>query len=257
MDELMLDDFTPIIHRLPGRETRVYAVADVHVGAKESDVDGFRRFVDKVAADSDAYVCLVGDMVSNGLRDSLTNVYEEVMPPHAQIERAVELLTPIRDRILGAVGGNHEARTKRAADLDPMYAIMLMLGMGELYRPNFAAIRVILERGKTKNRYALLLVHGKTANRKQKFAFATDGFDAIVSGHTHNGLVEKPAKLVFTSGNRVTVKPFVSLTATAWLQYGGYAAAGLYPPASTSSPQALVLEFSGTNSRNGDIRVVW
>lgn len=24
----MISDFTPIIHRLPGRETRVYAVAD-------------------------------------------------------------------------------------------------------------------------------------------------------------------------------------------------------------------------------------
>ena len=253
----MLDDFTPIIHHLPGRDTRVYAVADVHVGAREAAVGEFARWVDRIAAEHASYVVLCGDMVNNGLRDSMTNVYEEVMPPHAQIERAVELLTPIRDKILGAVGGNHEARTKRAADLDPMYAIMLMLGRGELYRPNFAAIRVVLERGKTKNRYALLLVHGKTESRKQKFALATEGFDAIVSGHVHQGSVSRPAKLVLTSGNRVVIKPLVNLTATSWLSYGGYAAAGLYVPAATSSPQALVLEFSGTNDRNGDIRVVW
>lgn len=31
----MLDDFTPIIHQLDGRTIKVWAVADVHIGAKE------------------------------------------------------------------------------------------------------------------------------------------------------------------------------------------------------------------------------
>jgi len=253
----MLDDFTPIIHHLPGRDTRIYAIGDTHIGAREADIEGLKKFIAKIAEERDSYVVLLGDLINNGLKDSKTNCYEEIASPSAQIDMAVELFTPIKDKILGAVGGNHEARTKRAADLDPAYAICLMLSIGELYRPNLAAIRVILKRGNTKNRYALLLVHGKTANKKRQFSYATDGFDAIISGHTHSGLVEKPAKLVFTSGNKVVVKPVISLTATSWLSYGGYAAASLYTPSATSSPQALVLEFSGTNNHNGDIRVVW
>ena len=253
----MISDFVPIVHTLGGRTVRVWAIADVHLGSRECDVDGFKSFIAKAAKDPDAYIVLCGDMVNNGVKDSLTNVYEEVMMPSAQIEKAVELLEPVKDRILGAVGGNHESRSRKAVDLDPMYAIMLMLGKGELYRTNFAMLRINLERGKTKDHYALMLVHGKTENKKRQFAYAVEGVDAIVSGHTHNGIVEKPARLCFTTQNNIVVKPLVSLTATSWLGYGGYGAAGLYKPASTSDPQCLELEFTGSNDRKGRIRVRW
>ena len=179
------------------------------------------------------------------------------MPPSAQVEYAAELLRPVADKILGCVGGNHEARSKKAVDLDPLFMVMTLIGIPERYRPNMAFIRVNLERGNTKEHYALLLVHGKTANKKRQFAYAVEGVDAIISGHTHDGLVEKPARLVFTTSNSVTVCPLVSLTATSWLSYGGYAAAGLMQPKVTSSPQALLLEFAGSNNRKGNISVIW
>lgn len=253
----MLDDFTPIIHRLDGRTVKVWAIADVHIGAKECDLAGFKRHMARIASDPDSYIVLVGDMMNNGLKDSLTNVYEEVLPPHAQIEKCAELLEPVKDRILGAVGGNHEARTKRAVDLDPMYAVMCILGKQELYRQNMAFIRVCLTRGRTKDNHTLLLIHGKSERAKRNFAYSLEGVDAVISGHTHNGIVEKPARIVFTGGNRVVIKPLVSVTATSWLDYGGYAAAAMYRPAATSAPQYLELEFSGSNAVDGQIRVVW
>lgn len=227
------------------------------MGAKECDLEGFVHFLHKLKDDRDSYIVLCGDLINNGIKDSLTNVYDEAIPPSLQIEKAVELLNPVADRILGAVGGNHEARSRKAVDLDPMYAIMLMLGKGELYRTNFAMMRIILANGNTKSRYALMLIHGKTENKKRQFAYAVEGVDAIISGHTHNGIVEKPARLVFTVKNNVVVKPLVSLTATSWLTYGGYAAAALYRPAATSQPQCLELEYTGSNDREGSIRVVW
>lgn len=240
---------------MDGRTIRVYAIADVHIGARECDLDGFRSFLAKLG--SDDYIVLVGDIINNGLKDSLTNVYEEVIPPSAQIEKAVEILTPVKSKILGAVGGNHEARSRRSVDLDPAYAIMLMLGKGELYRTNFAMMRVILEKGRTKQRYSMMLIHGKTANKKRQFAYSVEGVDAIVSGHTHEGEVSKPARLVFTTRNRVMVKPLISLTATSWLTYGGYAAAALYRPTATSCPQCLELEWVNSNDVEGRMHVVW
>lgn len=255
----MLDDFQPIIHTLPGRTIKVWAVADVHIGAKEADVDGFERFLKQVENDADSYICLVGDIINNGIKDSLTSVYEETMPPSAQIEKAVELLTPVADKILGAVSGNHENRTKRAVGVDVMAQVMTLLGKPELYRPNMAFVRVRLRNGKTrtKDTYSLLLVHGKTENKKRRLAYAVEGVDAIISGHTHNGIVEKPARIVFSGQNKVTVKPLVSLTACSWLSYGGYAARNLMLPSATSSPQCLVLEFVNTNDKRGTIRVAW
>lgn len=255
----MISDFTPIVHKLDGRTIRVWAVADVHIGARECDLAGFEKFLKRIESEEDSYIVLCGDLLNNGLRspNCPTDIYDETMPPHAQIEAAVDLLAPVRDKVLGAVGGNHEARSRKAVDLDPMYAIMLMLGRGELYRQNFAFVRVNLERGKTKDHYGLMLVHGKTANKRRQFAYAVEGVDAIVSGHTHDGMVEKPARLVFTKSNNVVVKPLVSLTATSWLDYGGYAAAALYQPKSTSDPQCLEFEFTGSNDRPGSIHVRW
>ena len=253
----MLDDFTPIIHRLPGRETRVYAVADVHIGAKECDLDGFAAFLKRIERDPDSYLVLCGDLISNGVKDSVTDVYEETMPPQAQVDMCAELLQPVAGRILGAVSGNHERRTKKSVDVDVTNYIMCLLKIPELYRPNMAFVRVNLVRGATKDHYALLLVHGKTANKRRQFAYAVEGVDAIVSAHTHDGEVQKPAKIVFTKSNNVVVKPMVNMCATSWLRPGGYSLAGLMPAKATSDPQCLVLEFTGSNATQGSIRVAW
>lgn len=251
----LLDDFTPIIHKLPGRTIRVWAVADVHIGAADADVDGFERFLRKIEREPDDYLVLCGDLLNNGIRSSVSDY--ETLPPAAQVDKAVELLEPVADRILGCVGGNHERRSVKAVDLDPMFQVMTLIRKPELYRPNLAFVRVNLVNGKTKDHYALLLVHGKTENKKRHFARSVEGVDAIVSGHTHNGLVEKPARIVLTQNNTVVVRPLVSLTATSWLNWGGYAAAGLLPANCVSNPQALVLEFVNSNNHRGNIRVSW
>ena len=255
----MLDDFTPILHELPGRTIKVWAVADVHIGAREADIDGFAAFLEKVQSDDDSYLVIVGDLLNNATRSSGSDVYQEAMPPHAQVDMAAELLAPVADRILGCVGGNHERRSVKDVDLDPLYQVMCLLRKPEVYRAHMAFMRVSLRNigASTHDQYALMLVHGKTENKKRQLARAVEGVDAIVSGHTHNGLVEKPARIVFNSRNKVAVRPLVSLTATSWLRYGGYASAALLPPSATSDPQCLVLEYAGTNKRRGEIRVSW
>lgn len=256
----LIDDFVPLTHTIRGRTIKVWPVADVHIGSKECDLDGFKAFLKRVLADPDSYIVLVGDIINNGVKDSLTNVYEELIPPSAQIDVAVELLRPLADagKILGAVSGNHERRSAKQVDLCPMYTIMCLLRAPHLYRQNMAFVRVRMERdGKTYNRYSLLLTHGKSANGKRRFAYSVEGVDAIVTGHTHAGIVEKPARLIFTEKCTVKIEPLVSVTATSWLSYGGYGAAAMYLPQSTSDPQFLELEFTGSHNKCGKIRVGW
>ena len=253
----MIDDFTPIVHRLPGRTIRVWAVADVHIGSKECDLDGFEKFLKKVASEQDSYIALCGDLINNGIKDSLTSVYDETVSPQAQIEKAVDLLTPVAGKILGAVGGNHEHRTKRAVDVDVMNYIMCLLKIPELYRQNMAFIRVNLEKGTTKDHYALMLTHGKTANKKKQFVGVVEGVDAVITAHTHTPDVLMPARIRFNTSNKVTVHNVISLTACSWLQPGGYSLAGLYLPQTTSRPQCLELPFVNSNDIRGVPRVIW
>ena len=255
----MLDDFTPIIHHLPGRTIKVYAIADVHIGARECDLDGFKRFLRRVEGEDDSYIVICGDVLNNGLRSPQcpTDIYHETMPPHTQVELAAELLKPVAGKILGCVAGNHERRTSKAVDVDLMHNVMILIDRANYYRPNMAFIRVILEHGKTKNRYALLLIHGKTANKRKTFDYAIDGVDAIIGAHLHTPTAAKNGRIVFNSSNKVSIQPFISLTASSWLKYSGYAMQALMLPNAVSDPQALILEYSGTNDRNGDIRLTW
>lgn len=233
----------------------MWPVSDVHIGSRECDLEGFGEFLKMVEADEDAYLVLCGDIIDNGIRSSLTNPMEAIMPPSMQIETAVELLMPVRERILGVVGGNHEARTRRETDIDAAYQICVLLRIPELYRRDMAFIRVVLRKGNVRDNYTIMLHHGKSEAKKRKLH--VEGVDCFVTGHTHSGIVEKPARICFTTANNVVVKPMVRLTATSWLSYGGYGAANMYAPQSTSDPQHLVLEFSGSNSRPGELSVVW
>ena len=253
----MVSDYVPIVHTLEGRTIKLWAIADVHIGARECMLGEFCKWVDSVKNDPDSYVVICGDLLNNGTRDSVTNVYEETMPPSAQVDKAVEILQPIANRILGGVGGNHELRSSKAVDLDPLYTVFVKLGIQDRYRRDFAFLRIILERDNIHDHYALMLVHGKSESKRKQFDLCIEGVDAVIGGHVHNGSIAKNARLVLTHRNRVVVKPFVSLTATSWLSYGGYAAQSLYKPTATSDPQYLELEFANSNGRHGQMRVVW
>ena len=259
----MLDDFTPIIHRLPGRTAKVWAVADVHIGARECDLEGFADFIAKVARDADSYVVIVGDLLNNATRSSVSDVYLETMSPSQSVDYAVSLLQPIAGRILGVVGGNHERRSRREVDLDPLYAVCSMLRredgttLQDVYRPNMAFVRVTLRNGNTHDEYALMLTHGKTLNKRKQFVNVVEGIDAAITAHTHTPDILLPARIKFSTRNTVTVHNVVSLCACSWLKSGGYALSGLYQPQATSRPQCLELEFTGTNNRRGEIRVTW
>ena len=262
----MLDDFTPIIHTLPGRTTRVYALGDVHIGASEFNMAKFREWVGRIADDDDAYAVLCGDLINNGIRSSScpTDIYDQAIPqPQAQIEKAVELLQPIADKILASVGGNHELRSTKSVGLEPGLTIAYMLrrsdggNVAHLYRTNMAFVRVILANGNTKNRFAIMVTHGKSKRKNEQFTRNIEGIDAAIYGHTHTPEVTRPSSIRFGTNNKITVHNTVALTACSWLDAGGYGLRELYPQQATSLPQCLELEFSNTNTRNGDIRVVW
>lgn len=262
----MLDDFTPIVHQLDGRTIRLYPIGDTHIGAKESDLDGINKFVESIKSDDDAYVLILGDILNNGLRSAScpTNPYEETMPPSAQIDYAVRLFQPIADKILGCVGGNHERRSIKEVGLDPLYAVCSMLRrkdgstLQDIYRPNMAFIRFNLSRNGVKDHYAVMITHGKTLNKRKQFSSIVEGIDACIFAHTHTpDVMFAPSRIRFNQRNVVSVHHVISLCACSWLKAGGYSLSGLLTPQITSRPQCLELEFTGSNSRRGQIRIAW
>ena len=116
----MLPDFEMIIHKFPEREDiTIIPIADVHLGARECMEQEFIKFIDSIKDKPNVYVCLLGDLIDNGTRNGVTNVFRATMPPSQQKREMAKILEPIRNKILFCIDGNHEARSGKAEHGSP------------------------------------------------------------------------------------------------------------------------------------------
>ena len=249
----MLSDFELIQHKFPSRpDLHIYPISDVHLGAAEHMEREWKHFCDHLLEDPNAYIILGGDLINNGTRTSVTNIFEETMRPREQKKIMVKMLEPLRDKILCAVSGNHERRN-RDVDNDITYDIMCKLDLEWVYRENIAFVKIQMGKprgdGKKNPTYVLTVTHGSgggiltggAVNRNERFGYVLDGSDALIVGHTHKPYVTQPAKLkIDPQNNRVSVKPFKVVSMTSWLGYSAYAAQKMLLPTS-HAPQTITL----------------
>lgn len=242
----MLSDFEMITHKFPERpDLTIVPISDVHIGSAEQMWDEWESFCKRILSNPNIYITLGGDLINNGTRSSVSNLFEETMRPRDQKRLLVEMLTPIKDRILCAVSGNHERRSGRDADDDPTYDILCKLDIENLYRENIAFVKIQMgdqkSNGKLNPTYMLVVTHGAgggaltggAVNRNERFGYAIDGADAIIVGHTHKPFITQPSKIYIDKyNNNVSVKPFKVISSTSWLRYGGYAAQKMLAPTS-------------------------
>lgn len=259
----MLSDFEMIVHQIGGKDdTIIIPIYDVHLGSRECREQDFTEFVDSIKDKENVRVILGGDLIDNGTRNSVTNVFRATMTPSAQKKEMAKILAPIRDKILCSVSGNHERRSGKDADDDPVYDIMAKLDLEHLHRENMAFLKLMLgdqltatgkrKAGECRPTYTFCVIHGAgggmlpggTINRNERMGYALDGVDAIVVGHSHRPMVSQPGKIVVDKqNNRVTVCPFKVVVATSWLDYGGYAAQKMLLP-TTHALQTIHLRAS-------------
>lgn len=253
----MLSDFELITHKFPERkDIRIYAIADVHFGAKEHLEREWSLFCANFLKDESAYIILAGDLINNGLKNSVTNVYAETVRPRDQKRIMTEMLTPLKGRILAATTGNHERRSAKDADDDPTLDIMDKLGLEHLYRENMCFLRIQMGNNRidgTRNpSYILAVTHGagggaltgSSVNRAERFGYVIDGIDALIVGHSHKPFVTDPVKIkVDGSHNKISFVPFLVVSVSSWLAYGGYPVRKMLSPTANTRQ---ILTLSGT-----------
>lgn len=246
----MYHDFDMIVRTLPKKaNAHIYFISDVHLGSKEHMGEVWTNFCNSVLDDPNAYIVLGGDLINNGTRNSISGPFEDVIRPRDQKIMMAEMLKPLADRILCAVPGNHEARSRKDADDDPMYDILCKLNLEDIYRENIAFLKLKLGEDHHDPAYVLTVVHGAgggiwtgaAVNRNERFVYTIDGTDALLVGHTHKPYVAQPGKIYIDPyNNKISIKPLKVIVATSWLDYGGYAARKQLMPAS-HAPQIITL----------------
>ena len=244
----MLPDFELITHQFfGGHNIIIIPIFDVHLGSPECMEQEFIAFINKVKETPNVYLILGGDLIDNGTKSSVTNCFRATMSPSVQKREMAKILEPVKDRILCFVPGNHERRSGRDADDDPVYDIAAKLDIEHLYRENIAFLKIQLGKDgehdslnpKLRPTYVITVTHGAgggiltggAVNRSERFGYVIDGMDALIVGHTHKPYTTQPGKIkIDPQNNTVSIKPFKVISATSWLQFGGYAAQKMLLP---------------------------
>lgn len=241
----MINDFVMIQRHFPRNDDlRIYFICDVHYGAQEHMDREWSDFCSNFMKDPNAYLILGGDLLNNGTKTSVTNVYRETVRPMQAKRDMAAMLKPLKSRILCAVSGNHERRNKDVDD-DPMYDIMAKLDLEDIYRENMAFLKLqigdVKGNGQRNPTYMLCVTHGAgggalsggVINRNERFSYTVEGMDVLLVGHSHKPMESYPGRIVMDGhNNRVYEKPTIVAVGTSWLRYGGYALRGMLRPSS-------------------------
>lgn len=244
------------------KKVKIITLADLHIGDKNCDMELVNALVNKVKQ-KDCYCILNGDILDNAIMDSVGDTYDETHTPMSQLELAIELLTPIKDKILCITGGNHEDRTSRKVGVDLTRLIAHSLGLKNRYCEDGSGV-VFLSVGTIKGTketngsgnarqvaYTIYVSHGKRggisiggkANALKGYESVVTNCDVYIGSHTHQALVFPTTTFEVDNKNKSIFrrnKLFLSNGST--LQYGGYAEKCNFQPNSTIYP---VLELNG------------
>lgn len=247
----MKPDKQIILHELEPRDIRVWICGDVHVGDENCMIKEWGKWLDQIEEDPDSYVIFLGDLMNCTTKKSVGDIFSDWCSPREQQKIIKDSLYNLAQdgKILAMVMGNHEWRVGKDSSVDPLYDVAVELGINDVYRKNYASVRVRMKNGNMHCTYDMLAFHGASDLKVRNMANNIEGWDALCVGHTHDPKVDIPAHLCLSTNGKITMKEIVKVVGCSWLDYGGYGARAMYLPKSVARPQCLKLKWPASNQQ--------
>jgi len=238
-------------------QVEIHTFADEHLGDRCCDVKRLLQRIEYVKNTPTAYCILNGDIIDNATKTSIGDTYAQALNPMNQLQRAVEIFEPIKDKILCITHGNHENRTYKSEGINLSALIAGQLGLSERYTPTSALLFVRVgefsdgrkeTNGSGRRRqvcYSIYTLHGSGGGRKEggkinRLADMASIIDAdiYIHSHTHLPIIMKQAFYRIDLRNStvgIAEKLFVNTASN--LDYeGSYGEYGEYKPSSKETP---------------------
>jgi predicted phosphodiesterase len=235
----------------------LHTFSDEHLGDPHCDVERLKERIEYVRSNPNAYCIMNGDIVDNATKTSIGDSYSQTLSPMDQIQKAIEIFSPIKDKVLAITQGNHENRTYRKEGIDLSKIVANQFGIPDRYSPTSALLFIRFGKPKKphvkgrKTCYTIYALHGSGGGRKEgakairlaDMASICDA-DIYIHSHVHLPMIMKQAFYRVDCRNSTAAivdKLFVNTAAN--LNYGGYGEAGEFKPNSKETP---VIYLSGT-----------
>lgn len=234
----------------------LHVFADEHIGDEHSDIKRVMDRIEYVKNTPNAYCILNGDIIDNATKTSIGDTYTQVFNPMEQLARAVELFSPIKDKILCITHGNHENRTYKKEGINLSRLIANQLGLSDRYSSTSAVLFIRVgenskgykeTNGSGKYRqicYTVYVLHGSGGGRKEgakairlaDMASVIDT-DIYIHSHTHLPMIMKQGfHRIDPRNNAVALVDKLFVNTAANLDYGGYGEAQEFKPSSKDTP---------------------
>lgn len=241
----------------------IHSFADEHIGDEHCDIKRLLARIDYVKNTPNAYCILNGDILDNATKTSIGDVYTQEFNPMEQLRKAVEMFSPIKDKILCITHGNHENRTYKKEGINLSRLIANQLGLEHRYSPTSAVLFIRFGKMTNGNKetngsgkvrkicYTAYTLHGSGGGRKEgakairlaDMASIIDT-DIYIHSHTHLPMVMKQAfHRIDTKNSKVALVDKLFVNTAANLKYGGYGEAGEFKPSSMETP---IIYLNGT-----------
>lgn len=239
------------------KSLELHTFADEHIGDELCDIAKLQERIDYVAKTENAYCVLNGDILDYASRSSIGDIETREFNIMGQIQKGVELFSPIKDKILAITSGNHENRAYRKEGIDISRLIAMQLGLEEKYSPASAFIFLRFGMDNKRKRpmcYTVYMLHGSGGGRKEgakairlaDMASIADA-DIYIHSHTHLPMIMKQGFFrVDTANSAVANCTKLFVNTASGLRYGGYGEAGEFKPNSTDTP---VIFLNGTKKQ--------
>lgn len=233
----------------------IHTFADEHIGDEHCDIKRLKERIEYVKNTPNAYCIMNGDILDNATKTSIGDTYTQELNPMQQLQYAMELFSPIKDKILCVSHGNHENRTYKEG-INLSFLMAKQLGLEDRYTPTSAVLFIRFgkdNKGKKETNgsgnvrkicYTMYVLHGSGGGRKEgakaiRLADMANIIDTDIycHAHTHLPMVMKQGfHRIDTRNSDVALVDKLFVNTAANLHYGGYGEAGEFKPSSMKTP---------------------
>jgi UDP-2,3-diacylglucosamine pyrophosphatase LpxH len=181
------------------KEIRIVPLSDVHYGAIAHADEKFDEYLQWIETNENVFCFINGDLLENALGDSIGGaIYDTKYMPRKQVHDMITKLAPIAHKILWALPGNHEARTRSKSGIDPLEYICDKLEVPYVNDSTYATIRWGDEK------WEMFAQHGRSASQTKggkMNAAAKPGHwqelvHFLIMGHVHDNIANSQQVVV-------------------------------------------------------------
>lgn len=200
----------------------VLHLTDLQFGHKCCNVQKIEEYRDWILSKPNRFTFFGGDMIDAATLMSVGSPLENDGEPQDQVYKLVKLLMPLRHRVLGYVGGNHERRTvKTFGDAGRLISNFLRVPYSsgkqfiDIHYGGHKPYKVSLWHGGTGSK-----TKGAKANMIERFMIQGQS-DAYFVGHLHDVLYVGGFREVRDGAGMVKIKKYCGVMSSSFLEHFG------------------------------------